>query len=217
MAAMGNGPVTVTKFDRGKRDELAEWSRSRSKGLAKMTASLKNNTVRDSLFSGYNGGHWGFYNSFGLWVYNPFSFTYCFLPFGRGWYSPYGWGYGMGLYWYDFRPYYRDPQYNPVPLPPTPQGELGKRKPVEDLAPPPFTQLQRQQYGDLSRRDYNNTNNGGGGGGGFYDSGRRDSSGDRVYNSGDSNRSSGSGMSAPVRSSPDLPPPPSKRDKPIDY
>ncbi|MEP6945134.1 MAG: FecR domain-containing protein [Acidobacteriota bacterium] len=89
--------ATVQKFDRKDRDEFEAWSRTRSKELAKQSARLKNQSLRNSLLNSFNSGGWGMYNSFGLWVFNPFYGGYCFLPFGDGWASPYGFGYGSCL------------------------------------------------------------------------------------------------------------------------
>ena len=158
-ATIGIETVAVAKFDRGKRDELAQWSRSRAKDLAKMTSSLRNNDVRNSLLSSFNRGRWGLFDSFGLWVYNPFGGAYCFLPFGRDWYSPYGYGYGSGLYWYDF-PW---PRYSPNvakrpvnPIDP-PSGDLGRPKPISDREPP-FSSLDKEQNRrGLGRREINDS------------------------------------------------------------
>src|SRR5258708_24904292 len=90
MATFGNGSVTIAKFKTGKRDDLAEWSKNRSKALAKLTASLQNDNARNSLLSSFNGGRWSLYDSFGLWVRVPLNGFSCFLPFGRGWHSPSG-------------------------------------------------------------------------------------------------------------------------------
>lgn len=92
--------IAVSKFNRNDRGTLGDWSKSRAKELAKMTSSLKNPEVRNSLMSSFNGGHWGLFDSFGLWVFNPFARSFCFLPFGQDWYSPYGYGYGTDLFWY---------------------------------------------------------------------------------------------------------------------
>ena len=104
-AILKNGTATVKKFDRGDRDEFEAWSKSRSKELAKQSAKLKNEALRNTLVSSFNGGGWGMYNSFGLWVYNPLYGGYCFLPFGNGWYSPYGYGFGNCLCNYGLPPY----------------------------------------------------------------------------------------------------------------
>ena len=154
-ASIGTETVAVAKFDRGKRDDLAQWSRSRAKDLAKMTSSLRNNDVRNSLLSSFNRGRWGLFDSFGLWVYNPFGGAYCFLPFGRDWYSPYGYGYGSGLYWFDFPwPRYptnvaKHPPANPIDSPPA---DLGRRKPVPDTDPPFAAMDGEQKQRDLGRR-----------------------------------------------------------------
>lgn len=101
VATIAGGSPTVEKFDRDEKDALAVWSRERGKVLSKATASLKNQAVRDSLINSYNSGRWGIYDAFGLWIYNAQFGGHCFLPFGRGWYSPYGFWYGNNIWWYD--------------------------------------------------------------------------------------------------------------------
>jgi FecR protein len=94
VASIARTNVAVKKFDRGKTDGLAEWSKSRAKELAAMTASLKNANIRNSLISSFNSGRWNMFNSFGLWIWDPFGNRCLFLPFGWGWYSPYGFPFG---------------------------------------------------------------------------------------------------------------------------
>lgn len=96
-AKLTDREVSVRKFDRKNNDEFEAWSKTRSKDLAKQSAKLKNQELRNSLLSSFNGGGWGMYNSFGLWVFNPAFGGYCFLPFGNGWASPYGYGYDSCL------------------------------------------------------------------------------------------------------------------------
>jgi hypothetical protein len=91
--------LAIAKFDRGNRDEMDEWSRSRSKDLAKATASLKQKDIRTSLINSFNSGRFGMYDSFGLWIYNPYFGAFSFLPFGNRWNSPYGFGFGYGMDW----------------------------------------------------------------------------------------------------------------------
>jgi hypothetical protein len=93
----GSG-YAVAKFDRDEKDELELWSKERAKGLSKLSASLKRDTLRDPLISSFWGGRWNLYSTFGLWVYNPFTRSHCFLPFGHGWYSPYGYGFGRPIW-----------------------------------------------------------------------------------------------------------------------
>lgn len=134
--------LTVAKFDRDNKDSLEMWSKGRAKQLAKITNSLQGRAMRTALMQSFLGRRWNVYNSFGLWVYDPFSFSYCFLPFGYGWASPYGYGFGRDLGWYNLPPvvYYPHPAANPgggsggqtgAPLPS--QGDRG--------ATPPFVRM----------------------------------------------------------------------------
>ncbi|MBX3290884.1 MAG: FecR domain-containing protein [Acidobacteria bacterium] len=110
--------VTVAKFDSKDKDELDAWSKARSKELAKMTASLKPKTFRDSLLTSFDMRGWNMYDSFGLWVYNPYTGFYCFLPFGSGWASPYGYWYRYDIWSYRLPPRTYYPPYRPT-TPPT--------------------------------------------------------------------------------------------------
>lgn len=101
-AAVGGGSPLIARFDRDDReDELVRWSKVRGKSLAKASATLKNSQVRDSLINSFNGGRWGIHDAFGLWVYNTQLGAHCFLPFGQGWYSPYGYWFGNNIWWYN--------------------------------------------------------------------------------------------------------------------
>ena len=92
---------SVAKFDRDIKDALSTWSSERAKTLSQMSASLRPNALRHSLISSFYGNQWNFYNSFGLWVYNPAARSFCFLPFGWGWQSPYGYGFGRPIWFYN--------------------------------------------------------------------------------------------------------------------
>src|SRR5436190_21506393 len=109
--AVANGSsYAIVKFDRDIQDELALWSRGRAKDLSKMSASLRPDNLRNSLVSSFSGNRWNFYDSFGLWVFNPSYSSYCFLPFGYGWQSPYGYGFGRSIWFYDLPHWmYRQP------------------------------------------------------------------------------------------------------------
>ncbi len=143
---LSGASASVVKFDRKNRDELAEWSRSRAKDQAKMTYALKNKQVRESLITSFNGGRWGLFDSFGLWVFDPFRGGYCFLPFGRGWYSPYGYNYGLSLYWFNMPPTVR--YYHPT-SPVVPNGPtVGTGTPVRTIKTPteiepPYSRIER--------------------------------------------------------------------------
>jgi hypothetical protein len=110
-ATSGEGAVAAAKFDRDEKDEFELWSRGRAKDLAKSNSDLRDRDMRTALMSSFLGGGWNAYDSFGLWVYNRRQGRYCFLPFGWGWSSPYGFGFGADIW------YYRLPQvvFNPPP------------------------------------------------------------------------------------------------------
>ncbi len=95
-----DGQVAVAKFDRDERDGFESWSRNRAKELAKGTDALRDRSLRTSLMRSFLGGRWNTYDSFGLWVYDARYGRYCFLPFGYGWSSPYGYGFGTDIWWY---------------------------------------------------------------------------------------------------------------------
>lgn len=154
------GQVVVAKFDRDDKDELDTWSKARSKDLSKMIASLDRNTMRTALMRSYLGGRWNMFNSFGLWVYDPFRSSYCFMPFGYGWSSPYGYGFGRYIGWYELPPIIYYPR-NPGPITPPGGGtpttsgpgpidrRQGGRFPGTPSGPPPFTQMQKQEGGTV--------------------------------------------------------------------
>ncbi len=98
-ATVNGNQVTIEKFDRGDKDSLETWSKTRAKELAKINSRLDKNNMRNTLVSSFRNNGWNIYDSYGLWVFDRFSGNYCFLPFGYGWNSPYGYGYGRDL-WY---------------------------------------------------------------------------------------------------------------------
>jgi len=96
-ATVGDGAAAIAKFDRDERDSLDTWSRDRAKELTKINSGLQRTALRNSLLSSFGQNGWNMYDSFGLWIFDPFRTSWCFMPFGYGWGSPYGFGYG-----YDF-------------------------------------------------------------------------------------------------------------------
>jgi hypothetical protein len=134
---------TIAKFDRGNRDEMDEWSRSRAKDLAKVTSSLKQKDIRDSLISSFNNNRWGMYDSFGLWIYNPNFGAYSFLPFGNRWYSPYGYGFGWGMDWRTIPWWNRVPVYVPNAAAGGTGGQVKERR-QGAITAPPYTVVERQ-------------------------------------------------------------------------
>jgi hypothetical protein len=96
----GESSIAAAKFDRDEKDDFELWSRSRAKDLAKANSELRNRDMRTALMRSFLGGGWNTYNSFGLWVYSPRLGRNCFLPFGWGWSSPYGYGFGADIWYY---------------------------------------------------------------------------------------------------------------------
>lgn len=112
-ATITEGGATIAKFDRDDKDGLDQWSKDRSKELSKITSKLKKD-LRGPLLSsfrgsGFGGWGWNVYDSYGLWIYDPMFGGHCFLPFGYGWSTPYGYYLNRGL-WYYHMPWYI---YNP--------------------------------------------------------------------------------------------------------
>lgn len=131
-----DGQTAIAKFDRDERDGFEQWSRDRSKELAKATDSLKDRTLRTSLMRSFLGGRWNMYDSFGLWVYDARFGRYCFLPFGFGWSSPYGFGYGTNIWWYQLPPtVYYPPNRTPVAGNPPAAGTPPVGTPPRDRRP----------------------------------------------------------------------------------
>ena len=165
----------------------------RSKELAKLSAQLRKNDLRNELMRSFLGRRWNMFGSFGLWVFDPFFGGHCFVPFGYGWSSPYGFGYGHNIWWYDMPPVIYNPPnsggWNPGggsnPPAVTPIVSAGDRSPI-----PPFIRMEQTMGGGVR---------GGGGGrgdsGGAYDSGSNSSP---TYSSSSSSSSPSSGSSSPA-------------------
>lgn len=104
--------ATVAKFDRDEKDSLELWSKERAKELAKINSRLDRSSLRTSLLGAST--RWSIYDAFGLWIRDA-SHGFCFLPFGYGWRSPYGYWFGrdlwdMNLPWYVLYPTHQQPQ-----------------------------------------------------------------------------------------------------------
>jgi hypothetical protein len=94
----------IAKFDRDEKDEFDIWSKDRAKELDKINAKLRNREMNRALMSSFSNSSFNARNSFGLWVFDPFSRNYCFLPFGYGWSSPYGFWYDNSIWNYRLPP-----------------------------------------------------------------------------------------------------------------
>ena len=158
-SATVNGTETaIVKFDRDDKDPLETWSKERAKNLAKINSNLNRASLRNSLMS--SGSSWNIYNSYGLWVLDPFSRGFCFLPFGYGWSSPYGYWFGrdiwgMQLPWiYYYPPVPTNPTVTPNPT--ANQTDRPRRNNPNQIeqrgAAPPFTRVQRDIGSERDRR-----------------------------------------------------------------
>lgn len=100
---LGGDALAVVKFDRDAKDYFELWSRDRAKELAKINAKLARKTMNRALAAFSNrSSSWG--NGFGLWVNDPFSGYFCFLPFSYYYNSPYGHWYNRSLWNYQIPP-----------------------------------------------------------------------------------------------------------------
>lgn len=149
--------ANVQKFDKDDRDDLTVWSKDRAKELAKANAGLQRSAMRNTLVNSFNRG-WNLYDSFGLWVFNPTRRYWCFLPFGSGWGSPYGYYYDFDLWTVRLPPmiYTQPPSGTPTGPrtppsttpgtppsgPPTSRGDTTSRR--DRLHAPPFMRVQNR-------------------------------------------------------------------------
>jgi hypothetical protein len=95
---LNSSQLAVVKFDRDNKDDFELWSKERAKELDKINEKLRGRDLNRALIYTFASNRGGFQNSFGLWVRDPFSQNYCFLPFGYGWSSPYGHFYDRSVY-----------------------------------------------------------------------------------------------------------------------
>jgi hypothetical protein len=110
-ATQNGTTVAVEKFDRDVKGEFDNWSRDRAKEIAKANAKLMERQMRQSLLNSFNNNMWSASNGYGLWVQDPFSRGFCFLPFSGGWSSPYGFGYNQSIWNYNPPPQMAAPIY----------------------------------------------------------------------------------------------------------
>lgn len=100
-AVVKGNQVSVAKFDRDEKDDFEIFSKTRAKELAKVNAKLQERDLRTSLIGSFYNTRWSLYDSYGLWVFSPAFGSYCFLPFGYGWNSPYGYFYPSDIWRYN--------------------------------------------------------------------------------------------------------------------
>lgn len=137
-ASVSGGQIAVAKFDRDEKDALETWSKIRAKELAAINSRLQRKALRDDLISSYSSNSWNVYNSFGLWIYDASFSGYCFLPFGYGWYSPYGYNYGWNMWRVRVPSYiYNSPVNTTINNP-----NAGSSSDITPRVSPPFEQIQ---------------------------------------------------------------------------
>lgn len=156
-ATINNGKQTVAKFDRDEKDAFELWSKTRAKDLAKINAKLERRMMQSSLINSYNARGWNMYDSFGVWVYNSSFGANCFLPFGYGWRSPYGYGFGYNFFDYRLPWYIYNQQQNPaiVTTPGTNNnpGNQTDAKTTRLTFPPPFARIRGIETQNPSNND----------------------------------------------------------------
>jgi len=140
MITVGASRTSVAKFDKDERDSLAMWSKDRAREVARVSTRLKRDNLRPWLINAFDSNRWNLFDSFGLWVYDPFWHSYCFLPFGYGWSSPYGYGFGYPIWYYNLPPYiiHTQPQQPPVLDPRTSR----RRDAIRLSDEPPYIKMQ---------------------------------------------------------------------------
>jgi hypothetical protein len=145
-ATVSGNQAEVAKFDSDTKDEFDLWSKDRAKELARISTRVRRNSMQSALTSSFfgngSGFGWNMYHSFGLWAYDPLWRSFCFVPFGYGWSSPYGYGFGPNIFWYDLPPM--------VYIPPTHGGGTSTTRDPNGRQPPadapstraPYTKIQ---------------------------------------------------------------------------
>jgi hypothetical protein len=157
-ATVSGNDVAVAKFDRDEMDSFESWSKSRAKLTARANKKLATDRLRNSLLS---GRRINCFDSLGLWVLNPRYRSYSFLPFGQGWRSPYGFGFGTSTgicdypFFNSYRPRYRGNRYprrgttggtTRTNNPPARNVERGTR-----VRTPPFRRMERTRNVSVRR------------------------------------------------------------------
>jgi hypothetical protein len=165
-AIVSGKSAAIAKFDRDNKDEFDTWSQLRAKEAAEINKRLQKNALRNSLLSTYNRGGWNMYGSFGLWVFDAFTGRWCFLPFGSGWNSPYGYNYGFNVYNCQLPPVVYTPPVTPTtPTNPgamTPEQVQIREERRQSAQTPTFQRFENNQRNESRGGSRNDDNDGGG-------------------------------------------------------
>ncbi|MBC8032471.1 MAG: FecR domain-containing protein [Pyrinomonadaceae bacterium] len=87
----------LNKADKKNVDTFEVWSKQRAETVAQANRKIKNRDV-SLLLASYNDPWSRGFRSGGMWVYNPKTACYTFMPFYSGWGSPYGNSYSSAFY-----------------------------------------------------------------------------------------------------------------------
>ena len=185
-AIISGKTLAIAKFDRDNKDALDIWSQLRGKEAAKINARLKRDALSNSLLNSYGRGGWNMFNTFGLWVFDPFTRRWLFLPFGSGWSSPYGYGYDYDIWRCNLPRDIINPPPPPVTPTPTNNGAMTaeqiriREERRQSAQTPTFQRFETSQRnetrgGGTTQSDNGNTQSDSGG---WNNSRRRDDSND---------------------------------------
>lgn len=117
-AVYARAQVNVEKFDKKKTETSFDtWSKTRAKEISQINARLMQREMNRSLINSFSGNSWNMSSGYGVWVQDPWNRSFCFLPFGYGWSSPYGFGLNRSIWNYSLPPQityqiYRNPIIN---------------------------------------------------------------------------------------------------------
>lgn len=187
-AIVSGKTAAIAKFDRDSKDELDIWSQLRAKEAAEINKKLQRNALRNSLLGAYNRGGWNMFGTFGLWVFDAFTGRWCFLPFGSGWNSPYGYNYGFNIYDCQLPPVVYTPPVTTPTTPTNPGAMTAEQVQIREerrqsAQTPTFQRFENNQRNETrgggSRSGDNNGGGNSGGGGWNNDRGRNDSNDSR--------------------------------------
>ena len=171
--------AAIAKFDRDNKDEFDIWSQLRAKEAAEINKRLQRNALRNSLLGAYNRGGWNMFGTFGLWVFDAFTGRWCFLPFGSGWNSPYGYNYGFNIYHCQLPPVVYTPPVTPTnPTTPTNPGAMTpeqvqiREERRQSAQTPTFQRFENNQRNETRGGGSRNSDNSGNSDGGIWNNGR---------------------------------------------
>ncbi|HJQ26760.1 MAG TPA: FecR domain-containing protein [Blastocatellia bacterium] len=97
-----NGQPLVAAFDKKRMDSFDTWSQDRARDLIALNKRLSQRDLMSNALVGNSS--LGFVSN--VWIYSRRCGCYTFLPFGRGFASPYGWDYDVCNPFWNFYSYY---------------------------------------------------------------------------------------------------------------